>query len=181
MVVVHAGAGFGKTTLASQWAQRDPRPHLLVRIAPFLDDPAALAFALVDAFESIGPVAGETRAAVTGAEPGFSALLLPAMTRLAASRERDFVLVIDDIQLLTRSVCQALLQAVAEGVPEGSQVALLSRLEPPSWLARTRAEGRVFELGAADLALRRCGELSPSGGPRGQLVGGPGRGARDTC
>ena len=101
----------------------------------------------------IGPVAGETRAAVTGAEPGFSALLLPAMTRLASSRERDFVLVIDDIQLLTRSVCQALLQAVAEGVPEGSQVALLSRLEPPSWLARTRAEGRVFELGAADLAF----------------------------
>jgi LuxR family maltose regulon positive regulatory protein len=153
VVVVRAGAGFGKTTLASQWAQRDPRPHPLVRIAPFLDDPAALAFALVDAFESIGPVADETRAVVTGAEPGFSALLLPAMTRLAASRERDFVLVIDDIQLLTRRECHELLRAIAEGVPEGSQVALLSRREPPSWLARTRAEGRVFELGAADLAF----------------------------
>ena len=71
VLVVQAGAGFGKTTLASQWVQRYLRPHLLVRIAPFLDDPAALAFALVDAFESIGPVAGETRAVVTGAEPGF--------------------------------------------------------------------------------------------------------------
>jgi LuxR family maltose regulon positive regulatory protein len=153
VVVVHAGAGFGKTTLASQWAQRDPRPHQLVRSARFLDDPAALALALIDAFESVGPAAGETRAAVTGAEPGFSALLLPAMTRLAASRGRDFVLVIDDIQLLTRRECHELLRAIAEAVPDGSQVALLSRLEPPSWLARTRAEGRVFELGAADLAF----------------------------
>jgi LuxR family transcriptional regulator, maltose regulon positive regulatory protein len=153
VVVVQAGAGFGKTTLASQWAHRDPRPHQLVRIAPFLDDPAAFAHTLVDAFESIGPAAGETRAAVTGAEPGFSALLLPAMTRLAASRGRDFVLVIDDIQLLTRRECLALLQAVAGGVPDGSQVALLSRLEPPAWLARTRAEGRLLELGAADLAF----------------------------
>jgi LuxR family maltose regulon positive regulatory protein len=153
VVVVHAGAGFGKTTLASQWAQRDPRPHPLVRIARFLDDPAALAQALIDAFESVGPVADGTRAAVTGAEPGFSALLLPAMTRLAASRGREYVLVIDDIQLLTRRECHALLQAIAEGIPDGSQIALLSRVEPPTWVARIRAEGRLFELGAADLAF----------------------------
>ena len=58
VVVVHAGAGFGKSTLAAQWAQRDPRPHVLVRIARFHDDPAALALAIVDALESVGPGAG---------------------------------------------------------------------------------------------------------------------------
>ena len=176
-MVVHAGAGFGKTTLASQWAQRDPRPHLLVRIAPFLDDPAALAFALIDAFESVGPVAGETRAAVTGAEPGFSALLLPAMTRLAASRERDFVLVVDDIQLLTRRECHALLQAIAEGVPDGSQVALLSRLEPPSWLRGRGPKAASWNwapLTWRSTTTRAAASWTVSGNP----VGGPGRGAR---
>jgi ATP/maltotriose-dependent transcriptional regulator MalT len=78
VVVVHAGAGFGKTTLASQWAQRDPRPHQLVRSARFLDDPAALALALIDAFESVGPAA---------AEPGLRS---PERSRDRRSRQSSF-------------------------------------------------------------------------------------------
>ena len=65
VVIVHAGAGFGKSTVAAQWAQRDPRPHALVRIARFLDDPAALARALIDALEVVGPGAGDIRGVVT--------------------------------------------------------------------------------------------------------------------
>ena len=153
VVVVHGGAGFGKTTLAAQWAQRDPRPHEVVRLARFLDDPAALARVLVDALESIGPGSGAIQDVVTAVEPAFSAVLLPAITRLAASRGRDFVLVVDDVQLLSRPECHAVLSAVAEGVPSGSQIAFLSRQEPPVWLARTRAEGRLLELGPRDLAF----------------------------
>lgn len=151
VVVLHAGAGFGKTTVASQWAEQDPRPRQAVRLARFLDDPAALALRLIDALEQLGPDAGETRSVVTGSEPAFSALLLPAVTRLAASRGCDFVLVVDDVQLLTRPECHALLHAVADGVPDGSQLALLSRVEPPAWLARTRAQGRLLEFGPQDL------------------------------
>lgn len=153
VVMVHAGAGFGKTTVASQWAQRDPRPHALVRIARFLDDPAALALAVIDALESVGPGAGEIRGVVTAAEPGFSAFLLPGVTRLAATRGGPFVLVVDDIQLLTRAECHEVLNAVAEGVPDGSQLVLLSRVAPPPWVARIRAEGRLLDLGAGDLAF----------------------------
>jgi len=153
VVFVHARAGFGKTTLAVQWAQRDPRPHQIVRIAPILDEPAALALRLIEALEAFGPGVGAIRDVVTGAEPAFSALLLPALTRLMGSRGRDVVLVVDDVQLLTHPQCQAVLSAVAEGVPEGSQVAFLSRLEPPVWLARTRAEGCLLELGPDDLAF----------------------------
>ncbi len=153
VVVVHGGAGFGKTTLAAQWAQRDPRPHEFVRLARFLDDPAALGRVLIDALESIGPGAGAVRDVVTAVEPAFSAVLLPAITRLAASRGRDFVLVVDDVQLLSRPECHAVLSAVAEGVPSGSQVAFLSRQEPPVWLARTRAEGRLLEIGPRDLVF----------------------------
>lgn len=156
VVVVHGGAGFGKTTLARQWAQRDPRPHVGVRLAPYLDDPAALARCLVDALEGVGPGVGDIRSAVTGAEPEFSARLLPGMTSLVASRGSAFVLVVDDIQHLTRPACHDLLRAVCEGVPPGSQVALLSRLDPPPWLARVRAEGRLVAWGPADLAFDDC-------------------------
>ncbi len=153
VVVIHAGAGFGKTTLAAQWAERDPRPHVTVRVAPFLNDPASLALRLIEAFESIGPPVGELRDLATGVEPAFSALLLPSITQLAASRGQSYVLVVDDIQLLTHPDCHAVLAAIADGVPAGSQVALLSRLSPPAWVARVRAEGHLLELGPQDLAF----------------------------
>ncbi len=153
IVLVHAGAGFGKTTLAAQWAARDPRTHVLVRVAPFLNDPAALAVRLIEALESLGPPVGELRALATGVEPAFSAQLLPSITQLAASREQPYVLVLDDIQLLTRPDCHAVLAAIADGVPPGSQMALLSRAPAPAWVARVRAEGHLLELGPRDLAF----------------------------
>ncbi len=153
IVLVHAGAGFGKTTLAAQWAARDTRPHALVRVAPFLDDPSSLALRLIEALESLGPPVGELRALATGVEPAFSALLLPSITGLAASREQPYVLVVDDVQLLTRPDCHAVMAAIADGVPPGSQMALLSRVHPPSWVARVRAEGHLLELGPQDLAF----------------------------
>ncbi len=90
---------------------------------------------------------------VTAAEPGFSAFLLPAVTRLAATRGGPFVLVVDDIHLLTRPECHEVLNAVAEGVPNGSQLMLLSRVGPPPWVARVRGQGRLLDLGAPDLAF----------------------------
>jgi LuxR family transcriptional regulator, maltose regulon positive regulatory protein len=153
VVVVHAPAGFGKTTLVEQWAGRDVRPHRRVSIAPRLDDPAALAAELISALESLGPPSSEIRSVVTGTEPRFSALLLPAVTRLASSRLCPYVLVIDDVHLLTSPNCHTLLEAVVAGLPPGSQVALLTREEPPPWLARQRAEGRLCCLGPSDLAF----------------------------
>ena len=153
VVVVHAPAGFGKTTLAEQWAWRDPRPHPTIRITTASDDPAALAGEVIEALASIGPGVGHTRSVATGAEPAFSALLLPAITRLASSRRRSFVLVLDDVHLVTQPACHAVLEAVVQGLPEGSQLALLTRQEPPAWLARAHVEGRLLCLGPDDLAF----------------------------
>lgn len=153
VVFVHAPAGFGKTTLAEQWAEEDLRPHPTVRIASPDDDPTALALELILALESIGPGTTQLRSVATGTEPGFSALLLPAITRLASSRRGPYVLVLDDLQLVRNQACHELLEAVVRGLPRGSQLALLSREDPPSWLARARAEGRLLCLGTTDLAF----------------------------
>jgi LuxR family transcriptional regulator, maltose regulon positive regulatory protein len=154
LVLVSAGAGFGKTTLAAQWAAQDRRPHQLVRVGRFMDDPVTLALHLVDALESVEADAGGTRAVITATEPRFSAVALPALTRLAASPPRPYVLVVDDIHLLRDPDCHEVLHAVSRGIPKGSQLALLSREKLPEAIARARAEGRLVEVGADDLAFR---------------------------
>jgi LuxR family maltose regulon positive regulatory protein len=151
VIVISGAAGSGKSTLTAQWAAADARPHAAVSVSPHLDDPAALAHLLVEALETVGKPAPRTRAVITAAEPEFSAVLLPALRALAASRTRPFVLVVDDTHLLHEAGCHQLLAALCDGVPAGSSVALVTRDATPAWLARARTEGKVAEV--RDLAL----------------------------
>ncbi|WP_404388671.1 AAA family ATPase [Humibacillus xanthopallidus] len=153
VVVISGPAGSGKSTLAAQLLDVDDRAHAVVRLARHDDDPSVLALRLVDALRGIGPDAPSARAAITASEPGFSALLLPTLQRLAASREQPYVLVLDDAHLVRHDQCLDLAAALAAGVPFGSSVMLLTREATPARLARARADGRLLELGPADLSF----------------------------
>lgn len=159
VIVITGAAGAGKSTLAAQWAEADPRPHTLLPLAPHLDDAAALGHLLVEALEPFGPPAARLRATITAAEPEFSASVLPAINGLARSRTSSFVLVIDDVHLLHQAACHQLLTAVCDGVPPGSSVALLTRDSTPTWLARARTEDKVLEIRDLALTLEETGRL----------------------
>src|SRR5262249_55642360 len=70
-----------------------------------------------------------------------------------AAMTSPLVLVLDDVHLLGNRVCQDALSVLAEHVPDGSRLVLAGRAEPPLRIARLRAEGRVLEIGPADLSL----------------------------
>jgi LuxR family maltose regulon positive regulatory protein len=59
------------------------------------------------------------------------------------------------VQLVHNTECRAALSVLADHVPDRSRLVLAGRDEPPLRLARLRAEGRVLEIGPADLALTR--------------------------
>ena len=153
VIVVSAPAGMGKSVLAQQWAAVDPRAHATVRIAPWYDDPATLADELLDALEPLGSSVDDVRATVTAVEPRFSGTLLPGLAGVVAHRHVPFVLVVDDIHLLSDRSCAEVLDVVCSSLPAGSQVLLLSRAATPAWLSRARAEGRLLELEPDDLAF----------------------------
>ena len=87
MVAVHAAAGYGKTTLAAQWADRDPRHHEILRVAPFLDDPAALALHIIDTTrgQAAWPVPLTLARASHAAIPSpYCCRVLPCVARLGS-------------------------------------------------------------------------------------------------
>jgi len=153
VVVLSGPAGAGKTTTVQQWAELDVRPHHLVRLAPHLDGPAALADAVLTALEAIGPREPAARASVTGQEPTYSSVVLPGLATLAASRSTPYALVLDDVHLLHDPDCVRLMRTLADAVPPGSSFVLLSRESTPTWVARLRAAGRLLELTTDDLAF----------------------------
>ena len=148
-----APAGAGKSVLAQQWAAIDPRPHVTIRIAAWYDDPAALAHLIIDVLEPLGPPVDDVRATVTATEPRFSGTLLPGLSEVVSSRWTPFVLVIDDVHLLTDRSCADVLEAVCSSLPDDSQVLLLTRAATPAWLSRTRTERRLLELEPDDLVF----------------------------
>jgi LuxR family maltose regulon positive regulatory protein len=123
IVVVAAPPGYGKTTLLAQWADRDPRDFGWLTIDQHDNDPAVLLRNLTVSLDRL------------------SAAALPV------------VLVLDDLHLLEDRDCLTMLGKLIDQLPEGSQLAVAGRAEPALPLARLRAEGRVLEIGPADLAM----------------------------
>jgi LuxR family maltose regulon positive regulatory protein len=153
VIVISAPAGSGKSVLVRQWGAVDERPHSVVLLQPWSDSPAALAEHLISALDPLGPSLAELRGFATGEEPRFSATLLPALAAAMSTRDSPYVLVLDDVHLLTDPRCHELLEQVTRAVPAGSQLALVGRNATPEWLARARTDGLLVEIGSTELAF----------------------------
>jgi LuxR family transcriptional regulator, maltose regulon positive regulatory protein len=135
IVTIIAPAGYGKTTLLSQWAERDGRQVLRIDLTPE-DDDAEIVGALLQPLVD---------------EPGLLAL-------------------VDDVQLLRSRATTDTFERLLRSAAPGTAVGLAGRRPPQLPLARLRAQGRLLEIGADDLALvgrdaetliRRTGVLLP--------------------
>src|ERR1700759_3677725 len=153
IVSVVAPAGYGKTTLLAQWAERPGRAVAWISVDERDNDPKVLLTYVAEALNAVEPIS----------ERGFSALASPGRSvpgsgvpRLGsafASMTRPVVLVLDDVHLLRNSECRAALSVLADHVPDGSRLVLAGRTEPPLRVARLRGEGRLTEIGPGDLSL----------------------------
>ena len=82
--------------------------------------------------------------------------VVPRLGSALASMTIPVVLVLDDVHLVENREGRAALSMLAEHVPAGSRLAVAGREAPPLRTARLRAQGRLLEIGADDLALTRA-------------------------
>jgi LuxR family transcriptional regulator, maltose regulon positive regulatory protein len=156
MATVTAPAGYGKTTLLAQWAGRDERPFAWIRIDPRDSDPFVLLRHLAAALGAIGPVDASLVGALRSPDKSVWTAVVPRLLSALVSLEQPSVIVFDDVHLLGAGDSTSVLALLAENVREGSMIVVAGRSAPPGLpLAALRAGGRLFELGAADLALSR--------------------------
>ncbi|MFF2493732.1 AAA family ATPase [Agromyces sp. NPDC058064] len=154
LVSLAAPAGYGKSTLLREWAERDDRVVVWVSLDRFDNDPSALINVLAGAFDRAVP--GDERLAAVAALPmtgpavlGRAAPMLAAAIELV---ESPFVLVIDDLHEAEAPACQDALEVALARIPSGSQVVMASR-QVPEFLSRLRLDGEVVEIGADQLRL----------------------------
>jgi len=154
-VSVVAPAGYGKTTLLSQWAERGGQAFAWVSVDDRDNDPKVLLTYVARALDKVEPVGGRVFEALASPTSSVPASVVPRLAAAFAAMTPPVVLVVDDVHLLHNSECRAALSVLAEHVPPGSRLALAGRDTPPLRIARLRTEGRIAEVGPADLALTR--------------------------
>lgn len=161
LVLLVAPAGYSKTTCLAQWAASDDRHFAWVAGARPHHDPALLVNSIVDVLDQVEPVDPGVMTALASPKPSISGAVISRLQKSLRSRSEPCVLVIDDVHAITGADSFAVIEALVEFMPTGSQVALASRTEPSLPLGRLRAERQLLELGQRDLAMTRAesGEL----------------------
>jgi LuxR family maltose regulon positive regulatory protein len=155
IVSVVAPAGYGKTTLLSQWAERNGQAFAWVQVDERDNDPKVLLSYVAAALDAIEPVGERVFDALASPASSVPGSVVPRLCSAFASMTVPVVLVLDDVHLLRNSQCRSALSVLADHVPAGGRLVFAGRDTPPVRVARLRAEGRIVEIGAAELSLTR--------------------------
>lgn len=166
LTLISAPAGFGKTTLVSEWVnQRTGEPTRGQPVAWLsLDagdsDPtrflmycvAALQTLALSEAEGIAPDVGAgIMAALQSPQPPSIEMLLTTLLNEIATRPKRVTLVLDDYHTLDSPAVDAALAFLLDHQPSQLHLVIASREDPSLPLARLRARGQLTELRAADL------------------------------
>ncbi len=161
LTLVSAPAGFGKTTLLSDWLGSleergsDVRAGWLALDAGD-NDPLRLLTHLVAALARLELDVTRSEAALQQGSPTTSVLVQVVNDVAQATQERPerhWVLVLDDYHVIDEVDLHEALGFLLDHLPDALQLAVATRSDPPWPLARLRSRGQLTEVRAADLRL----------------------------
>jgi LuxR family maltose regulon positive regulatory protein len=154
LTLISAPAGFGKTTLVSEWATACKRPVAWLSMDKGDNDPAGFLEYLVAALQTVAPNIGEGILGILHAtpdQPPNIELLLTNLLNELSKHPDSFILVMDDYHVIeTQSLNQALTFLI-EHLPPQLHLVIATREDPPFPMARWRVRGQLNELRATDL------------------------------
>ena len=157
LTLVCAPAGFGKTTLLSQWVRRVQVADPEVRIAWLSvdagdNDPTRFLTHLVaGVYDVDADIGSAAKVLLEGTQAAAAEPVLVALINDIARVGVPFILVLDDYHAIeARSVHDAV-AFLLDHSPPGLHLAIASRSDPPLPLSRLRGRDQMNELRAADL------------------------------
>jgi LuxR family maltose regulon positive regulatory protein len=165
LTLISAPAGFGKTTLLSEWIASCTQETRVAWLSLDKGDansdspdlPRFLAY-LVGAVHSVHPeVGGEVVAALQSPQPPDTETILTSLINELAERpgpgrqRASTVLVLDDYQEVTAQPVHDALAYLLDHLPLQMHVMIATRVDPPWPLGRLRARQEVTELRVGDL------------------------------
>jgi LuxR family transcriptional regulator, maltose regulon positive regulatory protein len=158
LVLVSAPAGFGKTTLLTEWHAARPAALADEQLTAWLsldqgdNDPASFWAYVIAALRTVASGVGGNALALLGAPqpPPIETVLTTLLNDLSAVAG-EIVLVLDDYHVIDAGEVQDGMAFLLDHLPPRLHVVIASRVDPALPLARLRVRGELAEIRAAEL------------------------------
>ena len=158
LMLVSAPAGFGKTTLLTEWLAAGLASPADERLAAWLsldrgdNDPASFWTYVIAALRTVASGVGESALALLDAPqpPPIETVLTTLLNDLGAVAG-EVVLVLDDYHVIDAREVQDAMAFLLDHLPPRLHVVIASRTDPALPLARWRVRGELAEIRAAEL------------------------------
>jgi LuxR family maltose regulon positive regulatory protein len=152
LTLISAPAGFGKTTLVSDWIGACKKPVAWVSLDEGDNDPARFITYVVAALQAVKAGIGEgLLAALQSPQPLQIETILITLVNEISTIPNHFLLVLDDYHSIDSPAVDGALTFLIEHQPPQMHLLISTREDPDLPLARLRARGQCTELRAADL------------------------------
>lgn len=152
LTLISAPAGFGKTTLVSEWLADCERPAAWLSLDEGDSDPTRFLLYFVAALQTIAPTAGDPVLAVLDSPrpPPLETVLTTLLNEITALPDA-FVLVLDDYHVIDATLVDSALTFLLDHLPSQMHMVITTREDPQLPLARLRARGQLTEVRASEL------------------------------
>ncbi len=178
LTLISAPAGFGKTTLVSEWVHQKDEPHRQTdpsrpgsrQTSTFIPHPSRVGWLSLDesdndlarfltyfiaALNGIrgieNPLGHKAMAMLQSPQPPPTETLLSALINDIAALPDCIILVLDDYHVIDSPPVDEALTFFLEHLPPQLNLVIITRIDPDLPLARLRARRQLLELRAADL------------------------------
>jgi LuxR family maltose regulon positive regulatory protein len=152
LTLISAPAGFGKTTLLSEWVYRSERPTAWLSLDEGDNDPARFLAYVAAALQTVEEDIGKAMlSALQSPQPSPMEVLLTGLINEIAEIPDPFALVLDDYHLIKAEPIHNGLAFLLDHLPPRMHLVLVTREDPPLPLPRLRVRGQVTEIRADDL------------------------------
>jgi len=152
LTLISASAGFGKTTLISEWITGCKRPVAWLSLDEGDNDPARFLMYLVAALQKIKANIGAGALAMLQSPqlPPTESILTNLLNDISTIAD-SFLMVLDDYHVIDSKPVDHALAFLIEHQPPQMHLVITTREDPQLPLSRLRARGQLTELRAADL------------------------------
>jgi LuxR family maltose regulon positive regulatory protein len=154
LILVSAPAGFGKTTVMSDWINQNKIPAAWFSLDNGDNDPADFLSYIISGVQCIHSAFG------LGALKLLNSPNKPSVESIASllinellNINQNILLVLDDFHLINSSEVLKLVTYLIEHIPGNIHIAILTRSDPALSVSRLRSQQQLVELRSSDLSF----------------------------
>ena len=152
LTLISSSAGFGKTTLVSEWVACCERPVAWLSLDEGDNDVTRLLTYFVIALQTISPnIGAEVLGVLQFPQPPLPESILTTLINEIITIPDNFIFVLDDYHIIDSKPIDNALTFLLEHLPPQMHLVITTREDPQFPLARLRVRGQLTELRAADL------------------------------